>query len=65
MQLLVSVYTYVGGSWSTHKVTTVWGDYMCSFAAKEERKEKEEEEANCRCFMPSVWWPKEPVAPGD
>src|ERR1700712_4456581 len=37
---------------------------MYSVAAKEGKREEEEEQANCRWCMPSVWWPKELLLQG-
>ena len=51
---------------STYEQLVVVTMFVLIAAAKGRRKEEEEEEerANCRCFMPSVWWPKEPVVQG-
>ena len=63
--VLVYVCTYVGGNRQHTEDHDLWYDSVYFVVAAKGRKRKEEEEANCSCFMPSVWWPKEPVAPGD
>src|ERR1700712_1414515 len=53
LTMLVSVYTYVGGSWSTHKVTTVWVIICVHLLLKEggrRRRRRNRPTAGALCF---------------